>query len=315
MDEEHRGSHMAFKTSIPKTREKLQDWASAGSFHCQDMKWYHAYLIQKSIQRLCNPADGMYKERWDSEDIESFDWRHHMYIDDETLDHAARQLGLKPGQIVLDIDSAVGHTSRYLCQKYGASVMRVRASDPATSIYHFIASCINFHTGLSKQVYSTADDYFDLQWDKGKCDHIISLLNLYWITPEYHAEFLHLAANHLKVRGKIYIEDYYTVKDLDEEEANTVRRLLHSQIPPTRKEFEANMKKAAFFKIIEFEDVSLQSQLCASQKAICLRKQALETPDDKTFHECAANFYDDVALLLSKGVLAVFRMTAQLRKR
>lgn len=170
--------HMHFPTSIHKTRARLLEWAETGTYECHAINWYYAYLAQKFIHGSSHPATGIYKERWTPEETERSDHRHYMYIDDEILDHAASQLGLKPCQHVLDIDSAFGHTGRYLHQKYGTIVTRVRPGDSAR-IYHTISSCIDLHTGFTSRAYSSPEDFFELLWGQGNFDSVISLMTLF----------------------------------------------------------------------------------------------------------------------------------------
>ncbi|RKU40782.1 hypothetical protein DL546_000872 [Coniochaeta pulveracea] len=235
----------------------------------------------KVIDDLSDPSKPTYKPgRWTREDTQSFDCLH--YLGDEALDHAASQLGLQPGETVLDIGSGYSSTGRCLHEKYGVDVVGVELQ----SSLHDIAQKINEKTGVEKHVSSINANFLTLTFpDDQKFDAVISLLTILHI-PDRSAVFRQVA-HMLKPGGRVYIEDYYASAVLTPEESD-----------------EAEMSNARLVGL-RFVDVSGKWLDFTAARADKYRKETVEDYD-----EGLAKFYQEVSTLFARGRVGGCRITA-----
>lgn len=262
----------------------------------EDLQQMALYNLNQARRIMDNLAYKMGK--WTRQDTASFDCMH--YLGDSALDHAAHQLGLRTGDVVLDVGSGYGSTGRYLHEKFGVDVAGIEIQ----AELHKIANRINEKAGMNpSRVWSYEYDFLTLQEgpSANQYDAMISLLTILHI-PNRRAVWAQ-AASMVRQGGKIYIEDYYDKCFLTADEAATVERAVCCPYLPTRAEYLQEMQEAGFGKF-QFEDVTDKWRVFTGRRARTYR-------ESDVVEEPLARFYDEVARLFSGGYLGGCRITAE----
>ncbi|KAL0933651.1 methyl transferase-like protein [Colletotrichum truncatum] len=208
-----------------------------------DMNLYKLDRVHRTLEQLKD------KPMWDAEDTGGFDCMH--YLGNAAIDNAARQLGLKPGDRVLDIGSGFGGTGRYLYRHYGVETTGIELQGDI----HDIATTINNKSGAAGRVSSIHGNFLELSSNRMgvPVDHIVSFLCILHI-PEREALFKK-ALEMLKVGGGFYIEDFFARTALDDKTLSLLRESVSCPDLPDRQKYEAELTKAGF-EVAEWVDIS-----------------------------------------------------------
>lgn len=256
------------------------------------MALYNLSRAQKRMAELSN------KPRWELSDTEGFDCMH--YLGNAAIDNAARKLGLKPGDRVVDIGSGFGATGRYLHRMYGADVTGIELQ---TDI-HRLAETINERNALQESVRSVNMDFLQLDLDQA-VDHIVSFLCFLHI-PDRCSLFRKVARS-LKLGGKIYIEDYYARTHLDNETGTLLRDFISCPFLPTSEQYVQDLQEAGFSNI--------QFQGMSEEWSAFVRSRAISYKSDPAHEPSLAIFYDTVDALFAGGHVGGCRVVGELTKK
>ncbi|KAL6852147.1 S-adenosyl-L-methionine-dependent methyltransferase [Trichoderma novae-zelandiae] len=252
-----------------------------------DAALYHLERFKRSLDAL----DG--KPTWDPADTADFDCMH--YLGDAALEEAAKALGLKPGQTVVDIGSGFSATGRYLNKHHGVDVTGIELQPEI----HQLAELITRRNGLSEHVRSVNADFTTLTLD-APVDHIISFLCILHIADR--DTLFQKAASALKPGGKTYIEDYFARTTLSKDVGDQLRDIASCPYLPSRDQYIADLTNAGF-KDVQFEDVTEEWAKFVHERAESNRQKG-------TTAAPLTLFYDTIDALFAGGELGGARITA-----
>ena len=254
------------------------------------------------------------KGEWGAQDTASFDCMH--YLGNTAIENAAQELGLKPGDTVIDIGSGFGGTGRYLAARHGVSVIGVELQ----SDIHELATTISARRSRSvaDRVRSVNGDFLTLPLCElppspsvdrdarlpAPVDHILSFLCILHIAAR--KQLFDRVAEVLKPGGRIYIEDYFARKPLDEQTTRMLRELLWCLAVPDEGKYKSDLQSAGL-EVVRWEDMSETWGEFVHNRAVAYRK-------GECVEENLATFYDLVDQLFGSGQLGGCRITAVNRR-
>ena len=258
------------------------------------------------------------KPQWTNADTSPFDCLH--YDGDTVLEHCASKLDLQPDQHVLDIGSGFGGTGRFLASKYGAYVTGIELQRENHELAQRITSR-NVDPRVVESVRSVNADFLHLtpeslavagsdgETSHMRYDHVISLLCIMHIPESARSALFRQAAQFLKSRGTLYIEDFYdkscqsdTGSQLTEREVRQLQEFMACSYLPSASRYISDVA-AAGFDSVEFEDVS-------GMWTPWVRARAEKYRDSEDADAGLQMFYDTVAEVFEGGNVGGVRLTA-----
>ncbi|KAK1977878.1 methyltransferase domain-containing protein [Colletotrichum cereale] len=258
-----------------------------------DMNLYKLNRVHSTLESLKD------KPEWTADDTKSFDCMH--YLGDAAIDNAAKELGLKADERVLDIGSGFGGTGRYLYQHYGVATTGIELQKDI----HDIAKTINKRSGAGDRAASFHGNFLEL--DSGlmgaPVNHIVSFLCILHI-PERVALFKK-AYDVLEPCGKLYIEDFFAREPLSSSTLETLRGSVSCPYLPDKSQYVQELK-AAGFEITNWVDMS-------TTWTDFVHRRAGEYKKDPTVDADLTAFYDAVDAVFTGGQVGGARITCQKR--
>ncbi|GJD01433.1 methyltransferase [Colletotrichum higginsianum] len=256
-----------------------------------DMNLYKLNRVHRALESLRNKSD------WTAEDTMSFDCMH--YLGDAAVENAAKELGLKAGERVLDLGSGFGGTGRYLHRHFGVTITGIELQQDI----HEIAQTINERSGAGSGATSINGDFLDL--DPGlmgaPLNHIVSFLCILHI-PERETLFKK-AYDTLEAGGKLYIEDFFALKPLDAKTIEVLRASVSCPRLPDKCQYMEELEKAGF-QVINWVDMS-------NAWAEFVHRRAEEFKKDPEVDADLTTFYDAVDEVFTGGQVGGARITCQ----
>jgi sarcosine/dimethylglycine N-methyltransferase len=180
------------------------------------------------------------------DDLLSLDQMH--YLGRETLDEAARVLGIQPDQNLIDVGAGYGGPARYLASRFQCNVTCLELQKHIHDVAQYFTDLV----GLGSKVRHIHGDLISYEAPSRKYDNLLSLLVILHISEKGTA--FQKIAGLLKGHGKIYIEDFYEKSPLTTSEKHDLKRIVSCPSLLTKDEY-VNDLKAAGFKDIEFLDM------------------------------------------------------------
>ncbi|KAH8880128.1 methyltransferase domain-containing protein [Thozetella sp. PMI_491] len=288
-------------TSRPAIPSPSQSWSRSLDVDVGKMALYGLDRARKAID--CVSASG--KAVWVPDDTSEFDCMH--YFGNSAIDNAAAELGLRPGNTVVDLGSGFGATGRYLATNYGARVVGIELQKDI----HDLAEKINGRSGseISEKVRSVNGDFLTLPLSSepnssnelpSRVNHVISLLCILHIRAR--AELFGRVSEILVPGGRVYIEDYFVKEPLDEETSRILRDVIFCPYLPDEKQYRRDLEEAGL-QVAKWQDMTSEWGDFVHARAADYRKR------DEVDENLAA-FYDTADWLLRHGKVGGCRITA-----
>ncbi|KAK2056870.1 methyltransferase domain-containing protein [Colletotrichum caudatum] len=256
-----------------------------------DMNLYKLNRVHNTLASLKD------KSEWAADDTRSFDCMH--YLGDAAIDTAAKELGLKAGERVLDIGSGFGGTGRYLYRHYDVATTGIELQKDI----HEIAQTINKRSGAGDSASSFHGNFLELDPSliHAPVNHIVSFLCILHI-PERVALFKK-AFDVLEPGGKLYIEDFFAREPLSGNTLETLRNSISCPYLPDKSQYVQELE-AAGFGISKWVDMSTTW----TEFVHC---RAGEYKKDPTLDADLTAFYDAVDEVFTGGQVGGARITCQ----
>jgi len=256
-----------------------------------DMNLYKLSRVHSTLEGLKN------KPEWTADDTKSFDCMH--YLGDAAIDNAAKELGLKAGERVLDIGSGFGGTGRYLYRHYGVATTGIELQKDI----HEIAQTINKRSGAGDRAISFNGNFLELDPSLMgvPVNHIVSFLCILHI-PERVVLFKK-AYDVLEPGGKLYIEDFFARAPLDRNTLETLRGSVSCPYLPDKSHYMQELE-AAGFEITNWVDMS-------TTWTEFVHRRAGEYKKDPSLDADLTAFYDAVDAVFAGGQVGGARVTCQ----
>ncbi len=244
------------------------------------------------------------KSVWEPQDTASFDCMH--YLGNSAIDNAAVELGLKPGDTVVDLGSGFGATGRYLAAHSRVSVVGIELQKEI----HDLAETINAksgHLGADRAARSVNGNFLTLPLSRpsegsglpAPVDHVISLLCIMHIPAR--EQLFRRASDILVPGGRMYIEDFYAKEPLGEEASRVLRDVVSCPYLPDESQYRKDLEEAGL-EVTNWVDMS-------AEWGDFVHKRALEYRKGNEVEENLAAFYDAVDWLFGGGKVGGCRIT------
>ncbi|KAJ0165861.1 hypothetical protein CTA2_9697 [Colletotrichum tanaceti] len=257
-----------------------------------DMGLYKLSRVHRTLQGLESKSD------WTPEDTKSFDCMH--YLGDAAVENAAKELGLKAGERVLDLGSGFGGTGRYLHRHFGATITGIELQQDI----HEIAQTINERSGVGGGATSINGNFLHL--DPGlmgaPLNHIVSFLCILHIAER--ETLFKKACDALETGGKLYIEDFFALKPLDAKTVEVLRASVSCPRLPAKCQYMEELEKAGF-QVINWVDMSTAWTEFVHRRAEEFKQDPAAVDADLT------SFYDAVDGVFTGGQVGGARITCQ----
>ncbi|GKT50114.1 satratoxin biosynthesis SC1 cluster protein 4 [Colletotrichum spaethianum] len=256
-----------------------------------DMNLYKLTRVHRTLEKLKD------KPEWTADDTKTFDCMH--YLGDAAIESAAKELGLRAGEKVLDIGSGFGGTGRYLYRHYNVATIGIELQRDI----HDIAQAINERSGAADRATSINGNFLELDPSLmgAPVNHIVSFLCILHI-PERKALFKK-ACDVLEPGGRLYIEDFFARTALDSKTLEVLRGSVSCPYLPEKSHYMEELEKAGF-EIINWADMS-------DTWTEFVHRRAQEYKKNPTVDADLTTFYDAVDEVFSGGQVGGTRITCQ----
>jgi len=227
------------------------------------------------------------------------------YHGTEAVDLALGQLGLRPGQTLLDIGSGLGGPARYIADTTGVRVTALELQPDLDAV----ARDLTARCGLSSLVTHVCGNILD-GTPHGPFDGIISMLCMLHIPDK--ARLFAACRAALKPGGAMYIEDFARARALTPAEEESLAVKVQSVGLSTPAEYRGHLQQAGFAEI-NVIDVTEEWRHFSASRVKTARdgraaQVALHGPDVVAGLE---DFYTAVDALWQGGALTGLRILAR----
>ncbi|KAF9880316.1 methyl transferase-like protein [Colletotrichum karsti] len=258
-----------------------------------DMNLYKLNRVHRTLEGLKD------KDVWDAEDTKGFDCMH--YLGDAAIENAAKELGLRAGDRVLDIGSGFGGTGRYLHRRYGARTTGIELQGDI----HEIAQTINAKSGAGGGAVSVNGDFLELDAETmggAPVDHVVSFLCILHIPARQ--QLFEKAHDVTRAGGRVYIEDFFArTAALDEKTLKVLRESVSCPGLPDKQEYVSELERAGF-EVVNWVDMS-------DVWTDFVHQRAAEYKKDPSVDADLTAFYDAVDEVFTGGQVGGVRITCQ----
>lgn len=174
-------------------------------------------------------------------DLTAFDQYH--YLGTDTVDEAARRLGLKAASHVLDVGAGIGGPARHLAATTGCRVTAVELQPELNAT----AAALTARCGLAERVRHLEGDFLAHAVDAWRCDGAVSWLVFLHIADR--VALLKHVRRALKPGSKVFIEDFHKRAELTPAEWRDIRQQVYCQALPSLDEWQGHFRDAGFVDV------------------------------------------------------------------
>lgn len=237
-------------------------------------------------------------------DLIKFDQYHYEGID--AINAASSALQAAPGKSILDIGSGLGGPARYMASTTGCNVTALELQPDL----HETGITLTNRCDMSKSVRHLCGDILANVVSNETFDGIMSVLCFLHI-PNRTALFI-ACANALRSGGRIFIEDYFGLKPLTDQERAVLADKVCCPYLPDLQKYKSDLIEAGF-KNIRVEEKTADWSRFVTERYGKFKsdKERLAVRYDTVTVDALDEFYACVVALFEGGRLGGVRMTAE----
>lgn len=176
-----------------------------------------------------------------------FDQYHYEGVD--AVDAAIQRCQIATGQHVVEVGAGIGGPARYLAHKTGCMVTAYELQADLNTV----GLQLTERTGLTNLVSHRQGDFLASQPREPLADAVVSWLAFLHIPDR--TRLLERCFAHLKLGGKIFIEDFSKLHPFTERERHDLETKIYCSYLPTPDEYIAQLAAAGFVRI-HLEDMT-----------------------------------------------------------
>ena len=237
------------------------------------------------------------------QDLSSFDQYH--YQGTQAVDDAIHLLNISSEDRIIEVGSGIGGPARYLADKTGCHVTALELQEDL----HQIGSSLTERCGLSDLVEHQCGDILNFSGKDSYYDFVVSWLAFLHIPDRY--SLFGKCYSILKPDGKMFVEDFYKLREFDEGEIKILSQDISCEYLPSWEVYENQLIKSGFneLKFIDKTDswrsfVEERRQKFIENRDLQIEINNLEIVED------LEDFYKKMAWLFDRGNLGGLRIIA-----
>ncbi len=230
---------------------------------------------------------------------------HYHYLGSVACDEVIAELGLGPGDTVLDAGSGLGGPARYIAQKAGCHVTAVELRDEWVEL----GTELTERCGLSDLVTHRQGDIVELS-DRAAFDHIISMLVLLHL--DERAPAIRTFHRALVPEGRLLVEDFVALRELTATERAALESIIGAPRVLSRTTYLREVE-AAGFEVEHVHDLTERWGVWTRNRADRYRSRYREEHDrhGASVVDDRLTLYGAAADLFASGAIGGLRVTAR----
>lgn len=239
------------------------------------------------------------------EDVCKFDQYH--YFGTEAVDEAIKMLDISSNSNICDLGSGLGGPARYMSHATGCCVCAVEIQSDLNDA----ANDLSERCGLGKKLTHVCQDFLKADIGTDAFNILVSWLTILHFPGDARPSLFQKCFQVLKPGGKMYIEDFFLLGELTEQERNDLKEAVFVSYLPTKSEFQKHIEDAGFVDV-QFDDVTKPwtGFVCDRYEQFCQRRERNIRVLGEATTDGLEYFYSKVSSLFKSGHLGGCRVTA-----